>query len=157
MAEEKEDKKARRAAAKEAKRAKKKEKQDGNVEEEEETLPKEKQLLRIALDKRNRGGKAVTLVTGFRGTTGDLEALGKFLKVKCGVGGSAKDGEIIVQGDLRPKVLEILQKEAVIIMYTQELGFVKKQIRLHSQFHLLQETCMQTKTGFYLLVIGVKR
>ena len=50
-------------------------------EEEEETLPKEKQLLRIALDKRNRGGKAVTLVTGFRGTTGDLEALGKFLKV----------------------------------------------------------------------------
>ena len=80
-------------------------------EEEEETLPKEKQLLRIALDKRNRGGKAVTLVTGFRGTTGDLEALGKFLKVKCGVGGSAKDGEIIVQGDLRPKVLEILQKE----------------------------------------------
>ena len=55
------------------------------------------------------------------------------------------------------KVLQILQKEAVIIMYTQELGFVKKQIRLHSQLHLLQETCMQTKTGFYLLVIGVKR
>lgn len=53
-------------------------------EEEEETLPKEKQQLRIALDKRNRGGKAVTLVTGFRGTTSDLEALGKFLKVKCG-------------------------------------------------------------------------
>ena len=75
---------------------------------------KEKQLLRIALDKRNRGGKAVTLVTGFRGTTGDLEALGKFLKVKCGVGGSAKDGEIIVQGDLRPKVLEILQKEGYV-------------------------------------------
>ena len=83
-------------------------------EEEEETLSKEKQLLRIALDKRNRGGKAVTLVTGFRGTTGDLEALGKFLKVKCGVGGSAKDGEIIVQGDLRPKVLEILQKEGYV-------------------------------------------
>ena len=86
----------------------------GGDEEEEETLPKEKQLLRIALDKRNRGGKAVTLVTGFRGTTGDLEALGKFLKVKCGVGGSAKDGEIIVQGDLRPKVLEILQKEGYV-------------------------------------------
>ena len=80
-------------------------------EEEEETLPKEKQQLRIALDKRNRGGKAVT---GFRGTTSDLEALGKFLKVKCGVGGSAKDGEIIVQGDLRPKVLEILQKEGYV-------------------------------------------
>ena len=58
-------------------------------EEEEDTLPKEKQQLRISLDKRNRGGKAVTLVTGFRGTTEDMEALGKFLKVKCGVGGSA--------------------------------------------------------------------
>lgn len=81
---------------------------------EEDTLPKEKQLLRISLDKRNRGGKVVTLVTGFRGTLGDLEALGKLLKVKCGVGGSAKDGEIIVQGDLRPKVLELLQKEGYI-------------------------------------------
>lgn len=80
-------------------------------EEEAETVPKEKQLLRISLDKRNRGGKAVTLVTGFRGTADDLITLGKFLKVKCGVGGSAKDGEIIVQGDMRQKVLDILQKE----------------------------------------------
>lgn len=80
-------------------------------EEEENTLPKEKQLLRISLDKRNRGGKMVTLITGFRGTADDLTALGKTLKVKCGVGGSAKDGEIIIQGDLRAKVLDILQKE----------------------------------------------
>lgn len=80
-------------------------------EEEAETVPKEKQLLRISLDKRNRGGKAVTLVTGFRGTADDLITLGKFLKLKCGVGGSAKDGEIIVQGDMRQKVLDILQKE----------------------------------------------
>lgn len=83
-------------------------------EAEEDTIPKEKQLLRISLDKRNRGGKAVTLITGFRGTTDDLTALGKFLKVKCGVGGSAKEGEIIVQGDLRQKVLEILQKEGYV-------------------------------------------
>jgi len=86
-------------------------KYESEDEEETETLPKEKQALRISLDKRNRKGKAVTLITGFTGTSEDLETLGKFLKVKCGVGGSAKDGEIIVQGDLRNKVLELLQKE----------------------------------------------
>ncbi|EGK02733.1 MULTISPECIES: translation initiation factor [Dysgonomonas] len=80
-------------------------------EEEQDTLPKEKQALRISLDKRNRKGKAVTLITGFIGTTEDMEALGKLLKVKCGVGGSAKDGEIIIQGDFRNKILELLQKE----------------------------------------------
>lgn len=80
-------------------------------EEEQDTLPKEKQQLRISLDKRNRKGKAVTLITGFVGSGEDMEALGKFLKVKCGVGGSAKDGEIIIQGDFRKKILELLQKE----------------------------------------------
>lgn len=80
-------------------------------EEEEDTLPKEKQQLRIVLDKRNRGGKMVTLITGFRGTSEDLQALGKWLKTRCGVGGSAKDGEIIIQGDLRQKVADLLQKE----------------------------------------------
>lgn len=76
-----------------------------------DTLPKDKQMLRISLDKRNRKGKAVTLITGFEGSDDDLQDLGKLLKTKCGVGGSAKDGEMIVQGDNRQKVLDILQKE----------------------------------------------
>jgi translation initiation factor 1 len=84
------------------------------TEDEPETLPKEKQQLRIQLDKRNRGGKQVTLITGFVGTETDLQTLGKLLKTKLGVGGSAKDNEIIVQGDFRIKVLEILNKEGYV-------------------------------------------
>ena len=79
-----------------------------------ESLPEGKQLLRISLDKRNRKGKAVTLITGFVGSDDDIIELGKLLKTKCGVGGSTKDGEIIVQGDQRNKVLEILQKEGYV-------------------------------------------
>ena len=80
-------------------------------EEEFDTLAKEKQQLRISLDKRNRGGKLVSLITGFIGKDEDLQALAKMLKVKCGVGGSAKNGEIIIQGDFRNKLLDILHKE----------------------------------------------
>jgi len=89
-------------------------KYDAGEEEEKDTLPKEKQSLRISLDKRNRGGKTVTLITGFTGKNEDLAALGKYLKVKCGVGGSAKDGEIIIQGDVRRKVADILAKEGYV-------------------------------------------
>jgi len=82
--------------------------------EEPDTLPKEKQQLKISLDKRNRKGKTVSLITGFVGKEEDFQALGKMLRVKCGVGGTAKNGEIIVQGDFRNKLLEILQKEGYI-------------------------------------------
>ena len=82
--------------------------------EEVDTPAKEKQQLRISLDKRNRGGKMVSLITGFIGKDDDLQALAKMLKVKCGVGGTAKDGEIIIQGDFRNKLLELLRKEGYV-------------------------------------------
>ena len=79
--------------------------------EEQETLPKNQQKLRVKLDRKNRGGKTVTLVTGFVGPEEDLKALGKLLKGKLGVGGSAKDGEIIIQGEFKERVIDILLKD----------------------------------------------
>ena len=79
-------------------------------EEEPETLEPAKQKLTVQIDRRQRAGKQVTLVTGFVGKQEDLAALGKTLKVKCGVGGTAKDGEITIQGDLRDKVTALLNQ-----------------------------------------------
>ena len=77
---------------------------------EPETLQPSLQRLVVSLDKQNRGGKQVTLVSGFRGKEEDLADLGRTLKIKCGVGGSAKNGEITIQGDFRDKVTDLLTK-----------------------------------------------
>jgi translation initiation factor 1 len=80
-------------------------------DEGQKTLATKEQYLEAHFSNKGRGGKTVTILTGFQGSETDLKALGKLLKTKCGVGGSTKDGEIIIQGNYRDKIMNILQKK----------------------------------------------
>lgn len=79
------------------------------------SVPREKQKLRVSIDRRNRGGKQVTLVEGFVGSEEDLKELGRALKVKCGVGGSVSGRDILIQGDLRDKVVSLLWEMGYVL------------------------------------------
>jgi translation initiation factor 1 len=84
-------------------------------EDQQETLPKEKQKLKVTLDTKQRAGKVVTLISGFTGASADLEVLGKQLKTRCGTGGSVKDGQVIIQGDYRQKVVTWLKEWGYVL------------------------------------------
>ena len=84
-------------------------------QEKSETLPKQQQKLRVSIEKNHRGGKTVTIVRNFIGSDEDMKELGRMLKTRCGVGGSTKHGEILIQGDFKQRVIEILKQEG----YTQ--------------------------------------
>ena len=88
---------------------------DSEEEEVFDTLPKNQQKIYVSIDRKQRAGKEVTLIEGFIGSDDDLKDLGKLLKTKCGGGGTSKDGEIMVQGNFKDKILDILVKEG----YTQ--------------------------------------
>lgn len=87
---------------------------DFRYEEEEEeevaTPEKRQQKLRVCIEKKGRGGKTVTVVSGFTGSEDDLKELGKLLKTKCGVGGSVKDGDILIQGEFRQRIIDLLKE-----------------------------------------------
>lgn len=84
---------------------------DSDEEENTETLAPQQQQLYVSLDKKNRKGKKVTLVEGFKGTTEDLKILAKELKSSCGVGGSVGDSQILIQGDFRDRLITLLQEK----------------------------------------------
>jgi len=88
---------------------------DSDKKDEEETPPPGQQKLYVSLDRKNRKGKSVTLIEGFSGSETDLKDLGRELKGICGSGGSAKDGEILVQGDFRDRIVSHLQKKSYIV------------------------------------------
>lgn len=85
--------------------------QYSNEDEEPETLAPEDQLLEVKFEKKGRGGKTAVIISGFEGSQEDLKTLAKYLKTQCGVGGNAKNGDIIIQGNVRDKVMELLKNE----------------------------------------------
>lgn len=88
---------------------------DTGEEDEPETLPKNQQRLRVRIEKNGRGGKTVTIVAGFVGSVNDRKELGKWLKGRLGVGGSVKDDEVLVQGDFKQRIIDLLKADG----YTQ--------------------------------------
>lgn len=95
-------------------------------EEEPATVDPKQQKLRVNIEKKGRGGKTVTVISGFIGPEDDLKELGRLLKTKCGVGGAVKDGEILIQGEFKQRIIDLLKAEG----FSQTNRHIKTPLRL---------------------------
>ena len=124
-------------------------------EEEPATVDPKQQKLRVSIEKKGRGGKTVTVISGFIGPEDDLKELGRLLKTKCGVGGAVKDGEILIQGEFKQRIIDLLKahKNAFTFKTKRQSVLVKTHLRLKENVLAFEEKRKDVFSGHLKLLI----